>query len=43
MGCTFKTIDVLDNINLDKILKSDIGYKKLGQIKTSLDYLDRLC
>jgi hypothetical protein len=42
MGCTFTTINVLDNINLDKILKSDIRYNNLRQIKTSLDYLDRI-
>jgi len=29
-------------VNLDKILKLDLSYKKLGGIKTSLDYLDHI-
>jgi hypothetical protein len=29
------------NVNLKKILKSDLGYKQLGRIITSLDYLDQ--
>jgi hypothetical protein len=30
MGCMFTTTNVLDNVNLDEILKSNIGYKELG-------------
>ncbi len=29
-------------MNLGKILKLDLSYKKLGGIKTSLDYLDHI-
>ncbi len=36
------TNDVSNNVNLDKILKLDLGYKKLGRIRTSLDYLDHI-
>jgi hypothetical protein len=36
------TNDVSNNVNLDKILKLDLGYKKLGRIKTSPDYLDHI-
>jgi hypothetical protein len=28
-------------MNLDKMLKYNLGYKKLGHIRTSLDYLDK--
>jgi hypothetical protein len=34
--------DVSTNVNLDKILKSNLGYKELSCIRTSLDYLDCL-
>jgi hypothetical protein len=30
------------NVNLEKILKFDLGYKELGHIMTSLNYLDLL-
>jgi len=36
-----KASDVLTNVNLDKILKSDLKYKKLSCIRISPDYLDR--
>jgi hypothetical protein len=35
--------DVSTNVNLDKILKLNLGYKKLGHIKTSPNYLNYLC
>jgi hypothetical protein len=38
-----KVNDVSINVNLDKILKSCLGYKELSRIRTFLDYLDRLC
>jgi hypothetical protein len=38
-----KTNDVSTNVNLDKILKSDLRYKELSRIRTSLNYLDHLC
>lgn len=41
VGRMFIAINVSDNINLNKILKLNIGYKKLEQIGTSLDYLDQ--
>jgi hypothetical protein len=37
-----KASDVSTNVNLDKILKLDLRYKKLSCTKTSLNYLDRL-
>ncbi len=37
-----KASDVLTNVNLDKILKSDLKYKKLSCMRTSSDYLDCL-
>ncbi len=36
------TNDVSNNVNLDKILKSDLGYKEWGYIRTSPDYLDHI-
>jgi hypothetical protein len=36
------TSDVSKNVNLYKILKSNLGYKELGHIKTSLNYLYQL-
>jgi len=35
--------DVSNNVNFNKNLKSDIGYKELGWIKTSPIYLKYLC
>jgi len=29
-------------VNLDKIFKLDLGYKELGRIRTSSDYLDHI-
>ncbi len=41
LDCTFTSNGVSNIINLNKILKHDLGYKKINeQIKTSLDYLD---
>ncbi len=41
LDCTLTTNGVSNIINLNKILKYDLGYKKFKeQIKTSLDYLD---
>ncbi len=37
-----KVSDVSTNVNLDKILKLDLGYKELSCIRTSPNYLDRL-
>jgi len=34
------TNNVSNNVNLDKLLKANLGYKKLGRIRTSLDYLN---
>ncbi len=31
--------DVSNNVNLNKILKSNLGYKELGCIQTSRDYV----
>jgi hypothetical protein len=42
MGRTPTATYVLENVNLDKILKSNIRYKELGQIRTFPDYLDQL-
>jgi hypothetical protein len=41
-GQIFKTNHVSKYVNLNKILKSDLGYKELSHMKTSLDYLDWL-
>jgi hypothetical protein len=38
-----KINDVSTNVNVDKILKLDLGYKELSRIRTSSDYLDCLC
>ncbi len=41
LDCTLTTNGVSNIINLNKILKYDLGYKEFKeQIKTSLDYLD---
>ncbi len=32
--------DVSTNVNLNKILKFDLGFKELGHIRTYMDYLD---
>jgi hypothetical protein len=42
MGHTLTTTSVLNNINLHKILKLDIGYKEFGQIRKSPNYLNWL-
>ncbi len=34
--------DVSNNVSLKKTLKLDLGYKELGHIRTSLDYLDHI-
>jgi len=34
--------DVSNNVNLDNMLKLELGYKKLGHIRTSPDYLDHI-
>ncbi len=39
---TFTTNIVSNNVNLDKILKSNLGYKELGNTWISLDYLYRV-
>jgi hypothetical protein len=41
VGHMLVAINVSNNINLNKILKLNIGYKKLEQIKTSVDYLNQ--
>jgi hypothetical protein len=38
-----KANHVSTNVNLDKILKSNLGHKELSRIKTSPYYLDHLC
>jgi hypothetical protein len=38
-----KASDVSTNVNLNKILKSNLGYKELRHIRTSWNYLDCLC
>ncbi len=43
LDCVIIISDVLTNVNLDKILKSDLVFKKLNYIKSFLDYLDCLC
>jgi hypothetical protein len=40
-GQIFTFNDVSKNVNLNKILKFDLGYKELGHIKKILDYLDQ--
>jgi len=42
LGRVLTTSDVLNDVNLDKILKFDLSYKELGCIQTSLDYLYQL-
>lgn len=42
LGCVLIASYVSNNVNLNKILKFDLGYKELGHIQTSLDYLDQL-
>jgi hypothetical protein len=34
------TNDVLNNVNLNKIMKFNLGYKELGHIWTFQNYLD---
>ncbi len=41
LGQIFTSNDVSMNVNIRKMLKSDLGYKKLGHIITFLDYLDQ--
>ncbi len=41
LGCILIVSDVSNNVNLDKILKSDLDYKELKCIRTSLDYLNQ--
>jgi hypothetical protein len=40
LGWVFTTSDVSSNVNLDKILKFDLGSKYLGCIWTSLNYFN---
>jgi hypothetical protein len=40
LDCVLRASDVSTNVNLDKILKSYLGHKKLSHIRTSSDYLD---
>lgn len=40
LECVLKVNDVSINVNLNKILKSCLGCKKLNCTKTSSDYLD---
>jgi hypothetical protein len=40
IGHVLTSNGVLNNLNIDKNSKFDLGYKKLGHIWTSLDYLD---
>jgi hypothetical protein len=42
LGCILIVNDVSNNVNLDKILKSNLDYKEHRHIQTSLDYLDQL-
>jgi hypothetical protein len=42
LGYVLTTSDVLNNINLDKILKFDLSYKELRCIWTLPNYLDQL-
>jgi hypothetical protein len=35
--------DVWNNVNLDKLLKFNLGYKKIECMKIYLDYLDYFC
>ncbi len=42
LGYILITNDVLNNVNLDKILKSNLDYKELRHIQTSPNYLDQL-
>jgi hypothetical protein len=42
LGYVLTTSDVLNKVNLDKILKFDLGYKELGCIWTLPNYLDQL-
>jgi hypothetical protein len=41
-GQIFITNDVSEKVNLDQLIKFDLGYKTLGCIKTSPNYLDWL-
>jgi hypothetical protein len=43
LDSVLKASDVSTNVNLDKILISYLGYKKLSRIKIFPDYLDCLC
>ncbi len=40
LGRVFIINDVQNNVNLDKLLIFNLGYKKLRCMRTSLDYLD---
>ncbi len=43
LGHVFIVNDVQNNVNFDKLLKFNLGYKKLGCMITSLDYLECFC
>jgi hypothetical protein len=40
LGHVFTSIDVLNNVNLDRLLKSNLGYKEWGRIRTFPNHLD---
>lgn len=43
LGHVLITNDMFKNVNLDKILESNLDYKELGCIRTFSYYLDHLC
>jgi len=40
LDCLLTISDVLNNVNLDKISKSNLSYQEISCLKTFIDYLD---